>query len=81
MEENIYKSVLHNLSLIPEEYLSQVNSFLMALHERVSLKEQNRREILALAGAWESMEEDEFQSYLKAAKESGNSLFNQDVEL
>ena len=55
MDGNIYKSVLHNLSLIPEEYMAQVNNFLKSLQKRSNSKEQNRKEILDLAGSWEDM--------------------------
>lgn len=81
MEGNLYQSVLHNLSLIPEEYLAQVNTFLTILKEKTEHKAQNRDEILALAGAWSDMSEKDFEEYLKAARESGNSLFSREVEL
>jgi len=81
MEGNIYKSVLHNLSLIPEEYLAQVNIFLSSLKEKVEHKSQNRKEILALAGSWSDMSEADFKEFLKAAKENGKSLFDREIEL
>ena len=80
-EGNLYQSVLHNLSLIPEEYLAQVNLFLTALKEKGKDKTHNREEILSLAGAWSDMSEADFEEYLQVAKESGKSLFEREVEL
>ena len=81
MEANLYKSVLRTLSLIPEEYLGQVNSYLDKLKAKISDKEKNRKEILALAGGWSEMNEDEFDDYLGYAKESGKDLFGREVDL
>ena len=67
-QENLYKSVLHTLSLLPEPYLVQVNAYLNALQERVNQKEENREAILSLAGGWSGMLEEDFQEYLKVAK-------------
>jgi len=81
MEGNLYQSVLHNLSLIPEEYLAQVNTFLSILKEKTEHKAQNRKEILKLAGAWSDMSEKDFEEFLNIAKKSGSSLFDREVEL
>lgn len=59
----------------------QVNNFLKSLQKRSSSKEQNRKEILDLAGSWEDMEEQDFKEFLKKAKTSGQDLFNSHVEL
>jgi len=81
MEANLYKSVLKSLSLIPEEYLVQVNAYLEKLKDRISHKEKNSAEILALAGSWSDMPESEFEEFLEIAKSSGSELFGREVEL
>lgn len=81
MEVDLYKSVLKSLSLIPEEYLVQVNAYLDKLKDRISHKEKNRAEILALAGSWSDMPESEFGEFLGKAKGSGDELFGREVEL
>ena len=81
MEANLYKSVLQNLSQIPEEYMTQVNIFLSSLKDKIQHKAHNREEILTLAGAWSDMSESDFEEYLKAAKDSGTSLFDREVDL
>lgn len=78
---NIYKSVLHKLSMIPEEYLDQVNYFLASLKKKIDDKEKNREEILKLAGSWSDMSELDFEEYLKKAKESSSSAFNREIDL
>ncbi len=81
MEANQYKLVLKNLSLIPEEYLVQVNAYLDKLTDKISHKEENRQEILALAGSWADMSTSDFEEYLGIAKESGNELFGRQIEV
>ena len=75
MEANLYRSILQNLSQIPEEYMTQVNTFLSSLRNKTQHKDHNREEILNLAGAWSDMSESDFKEYLKTAKESGKSLW------
>ncbi|MEZ4827622.1 MAG: hypothetical protein R3C61_15265 [Bacteroidia bacterium] len=81
MEAKLYKSVLKNLSLIPEAYLIEVNAYLENLRNRISHKEKNRLAILALAGSWSDMPESDFNDFLNEARESGNQLFGREVEL
>ena len=75
MEANLYRSILQNLSQIPEEYMTQVNTFLSSLRNKTQHKDHNREEILNLAGARSDMSESDFKEYLKTAKESGKSLW------
>ncbi|MEM6263934.1 MAG: hypothetical protein AAGI38_15580 [Bacteroidota bacterium] len=81
MEANLYKAVLKHLSLIPEEYLSQVNGYLTQLRDRISEKEKNRQEILSLAGGWAEMKDAEFEEFLEVSKKSGNDLLGREIEL
>jgi hypothetical protein len=81
MEGNQYKTLLHHLSLLPEEYLVQVNIYIKSLADKVEQKSKNRKEILSLAGSWSDMNDSDFSEYLKTAKESGQSLFDREVEL
>jgi len=80
-QAELYKSVLQKLSLIPVEYLGQVDSFLSALSERARKKKGNKEAIKSFAGAWLDMSDKDFQDYLRAAKETGKELFNREVEL
>ena len=81
MEANLYKSVLKNLSLIPEEYLSQVDAYLNRLKDRISQKEKNRQEILSLAGSWSEMTNSDFEEFLEISKKSGGDLLGREIEL
>lgn len=81
MEANLYKSVLQTLSVIPEEYLVQVNAYLEKLKQRISEKEKNRKEILDMAGGWSDMGDSDFTDYLKQANSSGENLFGREVQL
>lgn len=77
----IYKSILKKLSALPADYLELVDNYLAALSEKVDKKEENRKAILALAGSWSDMEDDEFEDYLRVTKETGDELFNREVDL
>lgn len=44
-------------------------------------KENNRQKVRALAGAWDELPEDDFQDYLKFAKQSGRDAFGKEVKL
>ncbi len=78
---NLYKSVLKKLSLIPVEYLQQVDNFLSSLTEKITKKEQNRKAILDLAGSWADMSQNDFKDYLRVAKETGEELFKREINL
>ncbi|MFK7969998.1 MAG: hypothetical protein AB8F95_06500 [Bacteroidia bacterium] len=56
--------------MIPEEYLSQVNVYLNFLLDKNSQTVDNRSGILALAGSWSDMIEDD----LKETKESDEQM-------
>lgn len=81
VQAELYQSVLHKLSLIPIDYLQQVDNYLTDIQEGIKNKEKNRNAILQLAGAWSDMSETDFEDYLNIAKDSGNELFNREVEL
>lgn len=77
----LYQSVLKKLSNVPAKDLSQVDKFLSQWSDQPQSKSKNKDKIVALAGAWADMEEEDFQDYLKKAKESGNESFGREVEL
>ncbi len=81
MEIELYRSVLKKLSNLPVEYLQQVDVFLSKLRSNVRKKEENKKAIMALAGSWSDWENDEFDDYLKHAKETGASLFNREIDI
>ena len=82
MQIELYQSVLQKLSLIPVEYLPQVDFFLSNLAKKVDDKEQSRKAIMALTGGpWTDWSEEDFQDFLKVTKETGSELFNREIEL
>lgn len=68
--EKIYQSILHKLSLVPVDHLQEVDRYLNNLTTDEEQKKQNRAKILALAGSWGDMAEDDFQDYLREAKKA-----------
>ena len=60
-----YKSILKKLSVLPTDYLQLVDNYLASLSEKIDKKEENRNAILALAGSWSDMEEEEFKDFLR----------------
>lgn len=59
--ENIYQSILQELSQIPSTYLPIVDNMLEQIKRDIVKQENNRNKITAFAGAWENMEELDFQ--------------------
>ncbi len=79
--EQAYQSILARLSQIPASYLQQIDDFLQRFSKEVKQKDQNRNQILALAGSWNDWQEEDFQEYLQETKKTGNELFGRDIEL
>lgn len=69
LNDNLYQSILKELSHIPYEHLPQVETMLKDIKKEIDTKKSNREEIMAFAGAWEEMTKSDFQSYLGATKE------------
>lgn len=67
---------LQHLSL---HHLAEVSRYVKRLQPQA--KANNRLAILALAGSWASFSEDDFQDFRRVARESGEGLFNREVEL
>lgn len=66
--ESIYQSILSQLSLVPVDYLQQIDLYLRNLSKEIRRKQQNRALILDLAGSWNDMPETDFQSFLITTK-------------
>ena len=79
--EKTYQSILLKLGVMPVDYLPQIDDYLLALCKDKGLKSKNREEILALAGIWNDLSEQDFQDFRKEAKNVGNELFGRNVEL
>lgn len=77
--DSIYQSILHKLSEIPVDYLNEIDSYLEAFTQKTKLRQNNRAQILELAGSWNDMDEDTFQDYLLSAKKT--EIFSRDVSL
>lgn len=80
MFTDLYQLVLNKLRLLPEAYLTQVDAFLNTLQKKVDNKEQNRQQILALAGGWEGFTEDEVQEIRAEGRRSSEDLFGREVD-
>ncbi|MCB0571737.1 MAG: hypothetical protein KDC66_18340 [Phaeodactylibacter sp.] len=77
----IYKSVLGRLSQLSVDYLQLVDNYLSSLQTKLDKKEENRNAVLALAGTWSDLSEEDFEDFLRVTKETGDELFNREVEL
>ncbi len=80
-KEKIYQSILSHLSLVPTDYLLQVDNYLQNLSKEIKRKEQNRQLILKLAGSWADMEETEFNDFLATTKKIGSEMFVKHIDL
>jgi hypothetical protein len=83
-QSTLYQSVLKKLSNTPVELLPEIDRFLSQINHTVNLsreKAENRKKILALAGSWSDMSNDDFQDYLRQAKQTGSELFDREIDL
>lgn len=71
----IYKSILNQLSLIPTDYLQEIDNYLRQLTQSIAQKEQRRLAILQFAGAWSDMEEEEFEDFLNTTRNIRQEMF------
>ncbi len=79
----LYQSLLHQLSLLPVDYLQQVEQFVVSLNQQKKGrgKKSNREKILELAGSWSDLPETEIKEILSIGKDASTSLFIREVEL
>ena len=78
-QTSLYQSVLKKLGDTPAEYLPDIDRFLSEINRTADIRKTkagNREKILALAGSWGDMSEEDFQDYLRKAKETGSELFS-----
>lgn len=80
-KDRVYRSILDQLGSVPKAYLKEVDTFLRNLTKEIRQKEQNRIEILDLAGSWSDMSEKEFEDYMKVVKNTRSEMFNREIEL
>ncbi len=73
-QQNLYQSILQNLALVPMEYLRQVDDYLQTIIRQNIQKEANRKAILALAGSWNDMNEQEFEQFREDIKTNHKSI-------
>jgi len=78
---DIYQSVLRKLSNIPIEYLTEVDVFLTILNKEIDTKAKNKENILALAGSWNDMSDEDFEDYMKNVKQVKKEMFNREIDL
>ena len=79
--EQLYQSILLDLSQLPVENLPAVAAFLKTLAQQATTKQTNPLKTLAFAGAWNDWSEEEFQEFLRTVKEIRNEMFDREVEL
>lgn len=81
MNVDIYKSLLFELSQLPEEQLLAVSSFIDKLKGGADFdKEQNRKVNLAILTEDSEWDDAEFEAYRETIKTIGEEMFNPRVE-
>ncbi len=79
--DEIYQSILSQLSVVPVDYLKQIDVYLRNLTKEIHRKEHNRAMILKFAGSWNDMSENDFNEFVQITKKESNELFNREIEL
>ena len=80
---SLYQSLFHQLSLLPVDYLQQVEQFVVKLNQqkKVKGKKSNREKILALAGSRADISDADFEEMYAAGKTASARLFARELEL
>jgi hypothetical protein len=80
--EQIYQSILHHLSLVPTDKLSDIEEYLRLLRlQNMTLEEKkaNAEASLTFAGMWNEISDDELALRLQEGKHASNEIFNKEV--
>ncbi len=80
-QAELYQSVLRQLGQLPTESLRLVEQFISGLNQHSRDKKKNRQAILALAGSWSDLSEEEFEEIRNASSNTGTSLFSREIEI
>jgi len=79
--QHLYKSILYNLSQIPEAYLQRVNIYLEHYNKELKRKQKNKQAILGFAGSWNDLSNEEFKNILTDFQNNRNQMFNRNFEI
>lgn len=66
---------------IPGDHLQRVDAYLKDMLAKIEDKANKRASIMALAGAWADMPEDDFEELQAAIHREKDTMFNREVEL
>jgi hypothetical protein len=80
-KEKLYKSILHQLEVIPDNQLYEIDAYIKNLIAEIRDKEKNRQKILALAGSWSDMSDEDFRDFLQSIKDLRVEMFNREIQL
>ena len=78
----LYQSVLRKLSAIPQLYLEDVDKYLSNLLRKTEKTAPNQvTAIMAFAGSWSDMSDEDFGAYLEETKNVRGNLFNRNINI
>ncbi len=69
------------LDAIPGDHLQRVDAYLKDILIKIEDKANNRLSIMALAGAWADMPDDDFEELQEAIRGEKDTMFNREVKL
>lgn len=81
--EQIYQSILHHLSLLPTNKLSDIDEYLRLLRLRNMTPEEKKANAEAsstFAGMWNDIEDEELALRLQEGKRATHEMFNKKVD-
>lgn len=81
-EIKLYKSVLRKLGNIPQMYLMDVDKYLSGLMKKIENPQPtNIATIMAFAGSWSDMEEEDFVDFMEENRNIRTNLFDRKIDL
>lgn len=80
-KEKLYESILEQLEAMTDIHLYEVDLYIKNLYAEIADKEKNRQNILALAGSWSDMSDEDFGEYQQSIKDLRAEMFNREIQL
>ncbi len=80
--EQTYQSILKHLAAVPVDYLEKIDAFIQKISADIAVQKKSKKNPnLDFAGAWADMTQEDFEDFLKIAKQTNQTLFNRKFDL
>ena len=78
---DLYQSVLRKLSLLPTNYLEEVDKYLSDLTNKTVPPKQQVSDIMSFSGSWSDMSTEEFEGLVEELQNIRKDMFQRNIKL